>query len=97
MSKTIIDMPKVTQMLDAGWKVEIWRGEIGSYVVMASHYKHEMFERAKDKYLAGIDDERMRAAVELAEWDGVETIITDDFTPEQALTRMAYKVHGEVI
>lgn len=22
---------------------------------------------------------------------------TDDFTPEQALTRLAYKVHGEIL
>lgn len=25
------------------------------------------------------------------------TIVTDDFTPEQALTRVAYKLHGEII
>jgi hypothetical protein len=30
-------------------------------------------------------------------FDSNDRIDTDDFTPEQALTRMAYKVFGEII
>ena len=66
MSNTIVDMPKVTQMLDAGWSVKMFLGGMGSYTAVA---------RRNGK-----------------------TIVTDDFTPEQAITRLAYKViGGEVI
>lgn len=37
MSDTIVDMPKVKQMLDAGWKVRIYKGPMGSYEVRARH------------------------------------------------------------
>lgn len=79
MSETKIDWAKVTQMLDNGWRVKLFRGGMESYVVIARH-------RAMKKMLSiktMIDD------------DG--DLVTDDFAPEQALTRMAYKVHGEII
>lgn len=66
MSNTIVDMPKVTQMLDADWKVGLYKNELGSYTATAHR-------------------------------GPLAFIHTDDFTPEQALTRLAYKVHGEVI
>ena len=33
----------------------------------------------------------------LTEDGDIICLMTDDFTPEQALTRMAYKIHGEII
>lgn len=79
MSDTIIDMAKVTQMLDAGWGVRLYRGGMGSYVAVGVHGNWKVMKRL-EKFV----DE-----------DGEVT--TDDFTPEQALTRLAYKVHGEII
>jgi hypothetical protein len=63
---TLVDMPKVTQMLDSGWLVTLYKNELGSYTAEANR-------------------------------KGSKDIITDDFTPEQALTRLAYKVFGEII
>lgn len=68
MSNTIVDMAKVTQMLDSGWTVKLFKNELHTYTAMA--------RRANDR---------------------VYKLDTDDFTPEQALTRLAYKVHGEVL
>ena len=79
MSDTIVDMAKVTQMLDAGWEVVLYRNRRGTYAALASKRKTGDITRRE--------------------------ITTDDFTPEQALTRLAYiaayrqqiaeKVHGE--
>lgn len=79
MSDTKIDLPKVAQMLDAGWQVQVFKGGMGSYVIIARHPSPTRMDRFKDM----LDD------------DG--ELVTDDFTPEQALTRMAYKVFGEII
>lgn len=79
MSATKIDWAKVTQMLDNGWRVKLFRGGMESYVVIARHRGM----RKMPLISSMIDD------------DG--DLVTDDFTPEQALTRMAYKVHGEII
>lgn len=62
MSKTIIDLAKITQMLDSDWHVRIYKNALGTYTARAY--------REKDK----------------------KTVTTDDFTPEQAMTRLAYKV-----
>jgi hypothetical protein len=70
MSDTVIDMAKVTQMLDAGWSVSLFKNQLKTYTAAA-------FRR-------------------IGEAKGEETD-TDDFTPEQALTRLAYKVHGEIL
>ena len=82
MSDTIVDMAKVTQMLDTGHTVTLFRNELGSYTAIASRPPR--------------DDE---ANLDLAEIDaeGLHVIDTDDFTLEQALTRLAYKVHGEIL
>jgi len=71
MSDTIVDMPKVCQMLDNGWKVDLYKGGMGTYFCMASRPGKKGSKR--------------------------ELVMTDDFTPEQALTRLAYKVCGEII
>jgi len=67
MSQTLVDMPKVTQMLDTGWSVRLFKNQMGTYTAWG---KHEAL--------------------------GIK-VHTDDFTPEQALTRLAYKVRGEVL
>lgn len=68
MSDTKVDIPKVTQMLDAGWRILLFKNDIGSYTAQAM----------------GSNPPRL--------------CLTDDFTPEQALTRLAYKaVDGEIL
>jgi len=95
MSDTITDMGKVTQMLDAGWNVAIWKNPMGSYSAEAKHINTTIVRRAQERIIDAAD-EALRELV--AETMGDEmTIDTDDFTPEQALTRLAYKVHGEII
>lgn len=69
MSKTAVDLPKVTQMLDAEWTVTLYKNELYSYTAEG------------DRNINGTD----------------YNVITDDFTPEQALSRLAYKVLGEII
>ncbi len=69
MSDTIVDMPKVTQSLDAGWRLTLFKNSLGAYTAI------------------GTRDEMHRT----------EEHETDDFTPEQALTRLAYKILGDVI
>lgn len=106
MSNTIVDMPKVTQMLDAGWGVRLWKNGMGSYTAQGEHPRDDLWQRAKDGVLAqtvaankgpdGIDEETLRELND-QDFDNVNYIDTDDFTPEQALTRLAYKVHGEII
>lgn len=101
MSKTIVDMPKVTQMLDNGWQVAIWKNELGSYTARGAHKSVSVWHRAKQ----GKMQEMLKAgwskeeAEDLTDSDFCNEgeIDTDDFTPEKALTRLAYKVHGEVI
>ncbi len=94
MSNTIIDMPKVTQMLDAKWIVKIWKNDMGSYSAKATHGKPEMIETANRKLIASAPRESRDIVAEDCK---INSVITDDFTPEQALTRLSYKVHGEII
>lgn len=98
MSDTKVDMPKVCQMIDAGWIVQIFKNDLGSYTAMARHGNPDVQVKAesalRDAILNdpnAIDEMDYELAELTAEMD------TDDFTPEQALTRLAYKVHGEVI
>lgn len=69
-------------MLDAGHTVTLFKNQLGRYTAIASRPPR--------------DDED---GIDLAEIDanGLFIIDTDDFTPEQALTRLAYKVHGEIL
>lgn len=91
MSDTIVDMAKVTQLLDAGWSVRLYRGGLGSYVAVASHENPAVMERAERIWSERYPD----AMASCVDDDG--EIVTDDFTPQQCLTRLAYKVHGEII
>lgn len=102
MSDTIIDMAKVTQALDNGWDLKLWRNQMGSYSVQAVHARVEIMRRALEKLAA--EHAKIEGALYDDEWhadlDEIGNpifLFTDDFTPEQALTRMAYKIHGEVI
>jgi hypothetical protein len=105
MSKTLIDMPKVTQMLDAGWDVRIYKGPMGSYEVRALHSSNKKMESLRATLAKGMSENKnflretnmtAEEAVELMDFHD-EALMTDDFTPEQALTRMAYKTFGEII
>lgn len=104
MSKTIVDMPKVTQMLDAGWHIRIFKGAMGSYEVRARHANLKMhtillgalMSRAREDHIL-LPDMTLQETMKECHFDEDENVMTDDFTPEQALTRMAYKVHGEII
>lgn len=108
MSNTIVDMPKVTQMLDAGWRVMLFKGGMGSYEVRAVHPEELVMRRVRRKLEKGMKTNGDSAelvknvgitfeqAVDDWHFDDGE-LMTDDFTPQQALTRMAYKVHGEIL
>jgi hypothetical protein len=105
MSKTQVDMPKVTQMLDAGWVVRIYKGPLGSYEVRAVHPSPARMNTTRQKLIKSMGENReflkstgltAAEAVDDSDYHDGE-LMTDDFTPEQALTRMAYKVHGQII
>lgn len=89
-----VDFAKVTQMLDSGWLIYVFKNDMGSYTATAKHGKRYMIARANKKFIASVPVESRELAKQFIESNRVET---DDFTPEQALTRLAYKVHGEVI
>ena len=52
MSDTIVDMPKVTQMLDAGWRVVAFKNGIGTYTVGAVHPNTSCVENVRSKLIA---------------------------------------------
>ena len=103
---TPIDMAKVTQLLDAGWTASVRRSDMGSYDARATHpnpahvsvVKGILMSRLPDgeTYRDLYEDMSPYEVVEEYDMDG-DAIITDDFTPGQALTRLAYKVLGEII
>jgi hypothetical protein len=107
MSSTIIDMAKVKQMLDSGWRVRLWKNDMGSYEARARHRDEGRMTVLKGMLMAGLPDDpddykalyggmTPLTVVEEYDFDG-QWLMTEDFTPEQALTRLAYKVHGEII
>jgi hypothetical protein len=108
MSDTFIDMPKVTQMLDAGWKVFICKNPLHSYTAKGKHPEDAVMARTRER-LVELERENPNLSVRLAQTaeEFVDDfhfderngwLLTDDFTPEQALTRLAYKaVGGEII
>lgn len=103
MSDTKIDLPKIAQMLDAGWLVRMFKGPLGSYEVRSNHSNALRFQSTRDSlerlYIDsnGVSELEAKEAVEDYHFDEDGNLMTDDFTPEQALTRMAYKVFGEII
>jgi hypothetical protein len=54
-------------------------------------------ERMRQQIIDAGNSEDFADGVLELDFDSPGTIDTDDFTPEQALTRLAYKVHGEII
>ena len=90
-SSTPVDFAKVTQMIDAGWHVRLCRSGLNSYLAVASHENESVLKRADEVWREKYPD----APCDCVDDDG--EIVTDDFTPEQALTRLAYKVHGEIL
>ncbi len=101
MSDTIIDMPKVCQMLDNGWQIVLFKNPIGSYTAKGRHQNKQLWHELKATCLQGMINAGWErpSAVDLnnIDFDREGVVDTDDFTPEQALTRLAYKVHGEII
>lgn len=99
MSDTITDMPKVTQMLDSGWIVRMYRNGMGSYEARAFHSNASIRDTVARKLIEGHESVPGQTLTYEADYDWTRKgwLITDDFTPEQALTRLAYKVHGEII
>ena len=102
MSDTTTDMPKVCQMLDAGWRVDLFKNDMDSYTASATHPN---IDRVLD-----IQEWEVRVVAEANGWTYEQAkhalargpadepcVDTDDFTPEQALTRLAYKVHREIL
>ncbi len=104
-SPTKIDMAKVTQMLDAGWHVILFKNGMSNYSAQATHKNAVVMGRtlallvatmAKNtEFLAQTGQTAEEAVDEMDFDDGY--VITDDFSPEQALTRLAYKLHGEIL
>lgn len=93
----MIDMPKVSQMLDNGWRVFLFKNQLGSYTAWARHANTILVERIKTKILQQIPENlRQSVADDMVGWPP-RTIQTEDFTPEAALTRLAYKIHGEIL
>lgn len=82
-------------MLDAGWRVIIEKNLLGSYTATGRHANGRMVGELQSKLVA-IALPEMRGLV-MESFDDAFSIDTDDFTPEQALSRLAYKVHGEII
>ena len=104
MSDTIVDMPKVSQMLDSGWTITIFKGGLNTINVYAKHGSDKRMRRIKESLISKLSEENNGFLSSMTAEEIVESfhfdegcLVTDDFTPEQALTRMAYKVFGEVI
>lgn len=101
MSATIVDMPKVCQMLDSGWYMYVFKNNMGTYTAFARHKDMCRIESVRAKMIADYIQAGWSEveAVDLASSDvrSGGAIVTDDFTPEQAMTRLAYKVFGETL
>jgi hypothetical protein len=96
VSRTIVDMAKVTQAMDSGWEFRLFKGGMGDYCVIAEGNETQMqrLHRKDEEYRADHPDYPFDWGPLL---DMDEECVTTDFTPEQALTRAAYKVLGEIL
>lgn len=83
-------------MLDAGWNVRLFKNELGAYTAIATHGKQDIIDRA-NRLLRGRLEENGFPEDSIDDVLDQSEIVTDDFTPEQALTRLSYKVHGEIV
>lgn len=100
MSDTKVDMPTVCQMFDSGWQVLIYKDGMGSYTAEAKHANEQKVIDARKVLADKIREENPDLLKE--DWDGslldmFTEIETADFTPEQTLTRLAYKIRGEIL
>lgn len=95
MSDTKVDMPKVTQMLDSGWLIRMRKNEIGTYEAEG----WPPSPAVRSRIVFGLIRAHEAGGTEYQEdWHWTDGwLCTDDFTPEQALTRLASKAHGEII
>ena len=97
MSTTSSNMAQVSKMIDAGWRVTgLWKNEMATYSATATHENVALIDRAYAKWKAiptafPMDDDDIHDSF----YHGENEVGTDDFTPEQALVRLAYKVYGE--
>ncbi len=99
MSNTSNNMAQVSKMIDAGWRVTgLWKNDMGTYSATATNENKLRIKVAYEKWCklsassTSVDDEM--------NWESFynhdeDEVVTDDFTPEQALVRLAYKVFGE--
>ena len=84
-------------MMDAGWKVNIWKNDIGTYTSTAYHKNVETRKRVLEDLASLRPQDIGEHMWHDAHWTDSGQLVTDDATPEQSLTRLAYKVHGEII
>ena len=99
MRETIVDFPKVAQMLDSGWEIECFKNQLDTYTVRAFHPNVHRRNHTADALKAFFRKHCVIEGLEYRreqDWEG-DKLETDDATPEQALTRIAYKTFGEVI
>jgi hypothetical protein len=89
VSNTIVDMPKLCQMLDNGWRVRLRKNRRGTYTAYGYHPGPAVWQRAKDGFLSLVAEKYREAVAD--DWGIPGLVVTDDFTPEQSLTRLAYK------
>lgn len=83
MSKTIVDMARIKSMLDTVGGREF----IMLYKNQLGSYTSALQEARNLFPKAIVDDDP----------DQRGDCVTDDFTPEQSLTRLAYKLEGEIL
>jgi hypothetical protein len=106
MTKTEIDHAKVTQMLDEGYHVTLFRNQLGSCTAKAIHPDKEQNAQMRQRVINGMNTEgstyhklaqkQLEKAVIRDHFDKGQ-LITDDRAPIEALTRLAHKVlDGEI-
>ena len=102
-----VDLAKVSQLLDAGWTVELFRNELGTYTASGIPKDPARLHALRERRV-GFQKRRADGTWEplllneqqtellFGEWDE-DQLHTDDFSPEAALTRLAYKAFGEIV
>lgn len=86
-------------MLDSGWEVECFKNQMDTYTVRGFHPDKRVRNRVADALRAFFEKHCVIEGLKydrLQDWEG-DRLETDDCTPEQALTRLAYKVFGEIL
>ena len=106
MSTTPVSDPKISQMLDSGWCVDIFKNGLGTYTATATTENKEAWLRARSKWVDGLSKawpNDPEICEQFADNDFEQNgdnkfcVETEDHTPTQTLTRLAYKVHGEYL